>query len=171
MSVTPLNQKLTDLLGGLTAALKDGPIKSKQAAFDLYASDIDKAKNFASWVQITNAINETAGSKFTVGVTRNMYLRAKAKSSATLPSQEKGNIGERQGTEKQDKEIHVSTVAPIKASERYNEWLSIGVSGERLISDLEANGYTPEQVASWKQLSEAAIRKHLTQLLNYDGKI
>lgn len=167
MSVTPLNQKLTELLGGLASALKDGPIKSKQAAFDLYVSDIDKAKNFASWEQITNAINEAAGSKFTVGVARNMHLRSKAKVSTAQTGTSQLKVGD-------NHPVKTGEIAPpkiTKASSVYSEWLSIGVSGERLISDLEANGYTPEQVASWKQLNEAAIRKHLTQLLNFDGKI
>lgn len=57
---------------------------------------------------------------------------------------------------------------PVKSSS--SDWQNINVRTQRLINDLEENGFTPEIVSSWNEPNDGAIRNRLTQILNIKDK-
>ncbi|MCR8998666.1 TraK family protein [Rahnella perminowiae] len=56
----------------------------------------------------------------------------------------------------------------IKSS--LSEWHNINVRTQRLINDLEENGFSPEEVSSWNEPNDTAIRNRLTQITLKKGK-
>jgi len=72
-------------LDALCKTLKEGRLKSKQAAFNLHYDELCKAIGIYGWGNIANFINSCTEKNLTVKTYKNMLDRAKKKVSVSNP--------------------------------------------------------------------------------------
>lgn len=70
----------------LVEAIKNQTFKSKQACFDYYLNDLLAVKQFYSWVNITNYINNATGDSLSLETYRFMLKRSKNRRKKTSNS-------------------------------------------------------------------------------------
>lgn len=77
-------KNIETLLSPLCEVIRDGKLKSKQAAFNLFLYEILEVKKSHTWEQICEYINQNTGSALAVRAYRNMTERAKKKNSLSI---------------------------------------------------------------------------------------
>ncbi|UCQ29629.1 hypothetical protein DCF83_18085 (plasmid) [Edwardsiella tarda] len=74
-------KNLDELLSSLCEAIRDKKLKSKQAAFNAFLEEINKAKELYTLEKISRFINENAELNLSMDTYRTMIDRAKRKRS------------------------------------------------------------------------------------------
>ncbi|EIH0917949.1 zinc transporter, partial [Escherichia coli] len=76
-------KKIDSLLSPICEAIKETNSKSKQAVFNMYLSNILEAKNYYTWEQITDYINNNTKTELAQKTYINMTERAKKRQKCT----------------------------------------------------------------------------------------
>ncbi|MHA6187792.1 hypothetical protein ACXYV5_20800 [Escherichia coli] len=77
-------KNIETLLSPLCAVIRNGKIKSKQAAFNQFLYEILEVKKTHTWQQICEYINENTNSALAVRAYKNMTERAKKKNNLQI---------------------------------------------------------------------------------------
>lgn len=140
---------LDELLGSLCVAIKDKKLKSKQAAFNLFLSEIGEAKSSYTLEQICECINRNTGLSLSNDTYRTMIDRAKRKQSiqkretalVTKPIEGKVAIDEK-GKVK-EKPFSIS-------NEAYKDYMNACFNKERIVQQAIENDVSVETIRSWE---------------------
>ncbi|PHM25081.1 hypothetical protein [Xenorhabdus budapestensis] len=129
----------------LCEVIRDKTTKSKQAAFDLFFSDITEAKKFYSWEQITDYINTSTNDNLAPSAYRNMLTRTKNKHK--VPGKNISNTTkhkEQHVSQDEKKSVFVNDTSDL------NSYLAVCFNNERLASRAIAGGVSIEQIRAWQ---------------------
>ncbi|MGO4746737.1 hypothetical protein [Serratia quinivorans] len=129
----------------LCEAIRDKTTKSKQAAFDLFFSDIIEAKKFYSWEQITCFINTATNDDLAPAAYRNMLTRTKNK-NRVLKEKTPYSIRNREQIINQDDKEPAS----INDTSDLGSYLAVCFNNERLASRAMTGGVSIEQIKTWQ---------------------
>lgn len=141
-------KNLDDLLESLCEAIRDKKLKSKQAAFNLFLSEIAEAKNSYTLEQICDCINRNAGLSLSNDTYRTMIDRAKRKQSITKtktasrakPNAESGAA---------DKNIKVREKFISPSTDDYKDYMNVCFNKERIVQQAIENNVSVETIRSW----------------------
>lgn len=129
----------------LCEAIRNKKTKSKQAAFDMFFTDLTEAKKFYSWEQIADYINTSTGDKVAPAAYRNMLTRTKNKNGFTKSIKTHTDRHIESSTVHEDIEsVHVKNDNDIA------KYLVVCFNNERLASRAIAGGVSIEQIKSWQ---------------------
>lgn len=129
----------------LCEAIKNKTTKSKQAAFDLFFSDITEAKKYYSWDQIADYINTSTNDNVAPAAYRNMLTRTKSKKSVSDDHLTSASIeGKQQAKQENTESMHVR---------HYNDmdnYLAVCFNNERLATRAIEGGVSIDQIREWQ---------------------
>lgn len=143
---------LDDLLGSLCVAIKDKKLKSKQAAFNLFLSEIGDAKSLYTLEQICECLNRNTGLSLSNDTYRTMIDRAKRKQSIQKgkPKSIKNPIGVEVAIDKKESVTEKSSIDVDVDPQNLNNYLRVCFNSERIAKRAIEAGVSIEEIKSWK---------------------
>ncbi|ELW2866184.1 hypothetical protein QMI71_004586 [Salmonella enterica] len=168
MTREELYQKLKPLAEGL-----QNELVSKQHTFNQFINIVNSCKDDGiNNKLLVEAINNGLpdGNKITLAYFKNLLSRSKGKVEAkkavspkALPSTSKSDDG------LQNESDNSKTIKQPSASTDL-DWVSAGITSQRLIADLVENGITPDILSEWNCANESAVRKRLTVFITQKNR-
>ncbi|EHW5332153.1 hypothetical protein K2990_004735 [Escherichia coli] len=151
-------------LDALCKTLKEGRLKSKQAAFNLHYDDLCRAIGIYGWGNIANFINSCTEENLTVKTYKNMLDRAKKKVSA-------GNEKTAQPTKKAERQTDkaIEQHRPVQTHEAIDgvelkEYLKVCFNSESIAKRAIEAQVSIEQINEWDCPNQVRLG---TMLSNY----
>ncbi|EIC0238191.1 hypothetical protein K9365_004404 [Salmonella enterica subsp. enterica serovar Infantis] len=142
-------KNLDELLSSLCEAITDKKLKSKQAAFNSFLEEINKAKELYSLENISKFINEKTELNLSIDTYRTMIDRAKRKQSVSnveVKTSQKRKIN----NEKEKDNNSIINVRQKQSSvSNYTDYMNVCFNKERIVQQAIENNVSVETIRSW----------------------
>ncbi|HHF8111508.1 TPA: hypothetical protein ACPT1G_005182 [Escherichia coli] len=142
-------KNLDELLSSLCEEITDKKLKSKQAAFNSFLEEINKAKELYSLENISKFINEKTELNLSIDTYRTMIDRAKRKQSVSnveVKTSQKRKIN----NEKEKDNNSIINVRQKQSSvSNYTDYMNVCFNKERIVQQAIENNVSVETIRSW----------------------
>ena len=141
-------KNLDELLSSLCETIRDKKLKSKQAAFNAFLEEINKAKELYSLENISKFINEKTELNLSVDTYRTMIDRAKRKKSTNV--EVKTSQKRKFNNETEDNSNSIINIRQKKPPvSNYSDYMNVCFNKEKIVQQAIENNVSVETIRSW----------------------
>ncbi|EPR9285775.1 hypothetical protein ACU9PU_004853 [Escherichia coli] len=141
-------KNLDELLSSLCETIRDKKLKSKQAAFNAFLEEINKAKELYSLENISKFINEKTELNLSVDTYRTMIDRAKRKKSTNV--EVKTSQKRKFNNETEDNSNSIINIRQKKSPvSNYSDYMNVCFNKEKIVQQAIENNVSVETIRSW----------------------
>ncbi|EKM9681795.1 hypothetical protein P3973_004088 [Salmonella enterica] len=141
-------KNLDELLSSLCETIRDKKLKSKQAAFNAFLEEINKAKELYSLENISKFINEKTELNLSVDTYRTMIDRAKRKKSTNV--EVKTSQKRKFNNETEDNSNSIINIGQKKSpASNYSDYMNVCFNKEKIVQQAIENNVSVETIRSW----------------------